>query len=553
MDFDLGKLVRDSFLANNQVLVLVGSELYAMQEAVSEAAKGLCNEKRQVDVLCHDPLASFHRPGFPLTGGGNAYREPLVALTAMMSSFADNRADLDDLVDDQGPLIVPENPMICVLKGWEGRLFPVGAGGLPNDLLVQAFRNTLSGNLCSPIYSNKDDDNGKPIVQRGSRLLVLLCATYVPNPLMPELKPIYVPLPDRQRLSGVATQAVRHIKGDADPDEAAEGIVRSLIGMTYQDADEAVALALVEHGGCVMPEMLGTIERRKALSISGINGLTYIPRERIEASERLPGYEALDEFLLDCMAISPEKAAEHSMSPLKGFLLVGRPGTGKTVASMMAAKRLRRPLVIWNIGESQGSLLGDSEANARKAIQICQSLEAFVLLDDFDKAGAGASATGGYQGDGGTFGRMIQMLLTEMALPTNKAVWAMTANVGQRIPPERSRAGRLDERFFVAAPNEGTRLSVLSYHILKRRFSLEGVPGVVGKKEDPKYHIEHLEKGLAQLASDSVTGDWTGSELEGLVVAAGRKAIRAGTFKLDGAWMVDTAKKTTPIDRKSVV
>jgi hypothetical protein len=198
---------------------------------------------------------------------------------------------------------------------------------------------------------------------------------------------------------------------------------------------------------------------------------------------------------------------------------------GKATASLMG-----RILLLWNLGESQGSLVGDSEANTRRAIQIAQAMHAVILLDDVDKAGvkaaSGASETAI---EGGPFGRMIQMLLTEMSSENNNAIWIFTCNRINNLPPELIRPGRMDERFFVQRPDSETRERILRTHIEKRLWPIGD------------------EKMIGLLSDDTTTQGWTGAELEDLVAKASIHALTNGRKELDYRWMMQQGKVTTPM------
>jgi SpoVK/Ycf46/Vps4 family AAA+-type ATPase len=289
-----------------------------------------------------------------------------------------------------------------------------------------------------------------------------------------------------------------------------------------------------------MPNMLSTIERQKARVVANVPGLLYYPRDQIEKSEYLPGYEALHDFLRDCMDIPEDLALKHNLRPLRGFLVVGIPGTGKTVTMLQSARMLGKSLFIWSPGESLGMYVGQGEERTRMVLDILDANNAVCGLDDLDKAGANTSQ--GFQGDGGVFSRMMNMVLTKMSDPASKITWIMTANRVQALPPELIRQGRLDERFRVDLPNAATRANILRYHIARLNFPT-----------DQFVELLVSSKGTSEAVMDIAnnTKNWTGSELEGLVTAYARKALRARSDVLDIKAMArrlkDPKRKIVPL------
>ena len=270
-----------------------------------------------------------------------------------------------------------------------------------------------------------------------------------------------------------------------------------------------------------------------AIAIAGVPGLTYVPKKLI-TNINLPGYEAASDFIRERLSISPELALSHNIQRLRGIALAGGPGTGKTMFGMSVAKTANRMLLIWSLGETQGGIVGQTEANARRAINIIQATEAAVLVDDLDKSGA-SQATSGHTGDGGVFSRLINMLLTEMSSPDNRALWIFTMNRLANVPPELLRDGRVDRRFAVMSPDEITRANILRVHCDKRKMDTSNAKDA---------------QGILDVAR--ICEDFVGAELEALVNHGAIRALAANTDKLDWEWMTDQASGITPLRKQEV-
>jgi SpoVK/Ycf46/Vps4 family AAA+-type ATPase len=125
------------------------------------------------------------------------------------------------------------------------------------------------------------------------------------------------------------------------------------------------------------------------------------------------------------------------------------------------------PLLKLDVGRIFGSLVGQSEENIRRAIDVSESVAPCILwADELEKGFAGAS--GGGVSDGGTMARVFSTFLTWMQEKTAPVFLMATANDVTKLPPEMLRKGRFDEIFFVDLPDGPEREEILAIHLKKR-------------------------------------------------------------------------------------
>ena len=106
------------------------------------------------------------------------------------------------------------------------------------------------------------------------------------------------------------------------------------------------------------------------------------------------------------------------------------------------------------MGSLYGSLVGASEANVRQALRIADAMSPCILFcDELDK---GLSGVGG-QGDSGVSTRLFGTLLTWLAEHESDVFFIGTANDISKLPPEFTRAERLDGVFFLDVPTTSER------------------------------------------------------------------------------------------------
>jgi SpoVK/Ycf46/Vps4 family AAA+-type ATPase len=162
-------------------------------------------------------------------------------------------------------------------------------------------------------------------------------------------------------------------------------------------------------------------------------------------------------------AFSDEARAYGTPMP-KGLLLVGVPGTGKSLACKTLAKLWKLPLIRIDVGALMGSLVGQSEANVRQALAIAESAApCIVWLDELEKGLSGLQSSGA--SDGGTTARVFGTFLTWMQERTSPVYVVATSNDIQALPAELLRAGRFDDIVFVDLPNPIEREEIWRIHL----------------------------------------------------------------------------------------
>jgi SpoVK/Ycf46/Vps4 family AAA+-type ATPase len=184
-----------------------------------------------------------------------------------------------------------------------------------------------------------------------------------------------------------------------------------------------------------------------------------------------------------------EPGNEHLPKP-KALLLVGIPGTGKSLSCKAAASIFGWPLIRLDISALKGSLVGESERKMRQATATIDAFgKAVVWMDEVEKTFAGVKSSGST--DGGTTSAMFGHFLTWMQETASPVLVMATANNIQELPPEFLRAGRFDAMFFVDVPTSQERLEVI--RIMNQRYG----------SEIPEEYCQQLN-------------GWTGAEIEQL-------------------------------------
>ncbi|MDB4794463.1 AAA family ATPase, partial [Pirellulaceae bacterium] len=160
--------------------------------------------------------------------------------------------------------------------------------------------------------------------------------------------------------------------------------------------------------------------------------------------------------------------------------------TGKSAFAKALGKETGRPTLVMDIGRLMGGLVGQTESNVRRALEIVDAMApAILFIDELEKALSGTGNGG--RTDSGVSTRMLGSLLTWLSDHTSNVFVVATANDIAQMPPELTRAERFDGIFFCDLPAQSERLAI--WHIWMSHFVIDPVDGIPEDK------------------------DWTGSEI----------------------------------------
>lgn len=178
------------------------------------------------------------------------------------------------------------------------------------------------------------------------------------------------------------------------------------------------------------------------------------------------GMDALKKWLDDRRPLfaDPDAAEEFGARAPKGMLLVGPPGTGKSLVSKATAGGLSIPLIRLDFGKVFSKFVGESEQRLQDALDMVAGMGRIVLfVDEIDKGLGGSSSNL----DGGTSRRVLGKFLTWMQEENKEAFVVMSANSVAGLPPEMSRKGRIDQIFSTDLPGSRDRREILDVHFNK--------------------------------------------------------------------------------------
>ena len=216
-----------------------------------------------------------------------------------------------------------------------------------------------------------------------------------------------------------------------------------------------------------------------------------------EDMKHVGGMENLKEWVSKRANCYSEEAKAHGIEAPKGFVVLGPPGSGKSLIAKSVASELNVPLIRLDFGKVFSSLVGSSEGRMRKALKDVEAMSPAILLADEVDKGLGGIGGGG---DSGTSNRVLGSFLTWLNDNTSQVFVVMTANNIDNLPPELLRRGRLDQIFATGLPDESEKLAILKIHLSKRGWS-----DALSTKESQQV-VKHM-KGFVGAEIESVVKD----------------------------------------------
>ena len=306
------------------------------------------------------------------------------------------------------------------------------------------------------------------IAGKQQRTFVVVLSPVVQIPV--ELEKLFVvlehPLPDREQLQRIARDLTSDRPEDLPKGDDLERVLDAAAGLTRYEAEGAFALSLTRHNAFV-PQAVWDL---KAQTLKKNNLLRL--HQGKESFESLGGLPNLKNFCR--RALQPNKFVKP-----RGVLLLGVPGSGKSCFAKALGNETGRPTLVLDMGSLYGSLVGATEANVRQALRIADAMAPCVLFtDELDKGLAGV----GGQGDSGVSTRLFGTLLTWLADHDSDVFFVGTANDISKLPPEFTRAERLDAVFFLDVPNVAEKDL-----IWKMYRALFGIPEQYARPDDTSW------------------------------------------------------------------
>lgn len=220
--------------------------------------------------------------------------------------------------------------------------------------------------------------------------------------------------------------------------------------------------------------------------------------------------ETLNEAIIDPLE-RPDLYEQYGLGTVKGVLLHGPPGTGKTYVTRALAGKLDFNYIELEANDLTSSLVGEAADNVAEVFEVAKENQpCLVFLDEIDAITAERS--GGTQKTMSE-SQMITQFLTEMSsIGDTDVVFIAATNLPDEIDGAAWR--RFDKRIEVPPPDEDGRRAVLRKHLEDRPIDEDAINWTALGPLTEGYTPSDLELVVNEaarvaLAETDRTGDFT--------------------------------------------
>ena len=306
------------------------------------------------------------------------------------------------------------------------------------------------------------------------------------------------------------TLAQRLHEAGADFDRVLEQPVSPLLAfaMTYL-LPILIFVGLGQYMRKKLMEQAGGGKNSMAFGMGKSNAKVYVQSTKGIRFSDVAGEDEAKESLSEVVDYlhNPDKYTEAGASMPKGILLVGPPGTGKTMLAKAVAGEANVPFFSISGSEFVEMFVGMGASKVRDLFrQAKEKAPCIVFIDEIDAIGQKRSS-GGYGGNDERE-QTLNQLLTEMdGFEDNTGVIILAAtNRPESLDPALTRPGRFDRRVPVELPDLAGREAILKVHAKK-----------IKTAPDVDFHT------IARMAAGA-----SGAELANIINEAALRAVRSG-------------------------
>ena len=184
--------------------------------------------------------------------------------------------------------------------------------------------------------------------------------------------------------------------------------------------------------------------------------------------ENIGGLTKLKEWITAMRIRFTERAREYAnLEPPNGLLLAGVPGCGKSEIGKAISYEWGFNVLRVDASDLKGSLVGESEAKARKLLDTAKAAAPIIVFIDEAEKLLGASDG---VNDGGAHDAVLGQFLSFMQDDDSGVFFVFTANKMEKFPPEL--IDRFEGRFFVDLPSSVEREAILKIHLTARNWGM---------------------------------------------------------------------------------
>jgi SpoVK/Ycf46/Vps4 family AAA+-type ATPase len=401
---------------------------------------------------------------------------------------------------------------VCIFERFD--LLHEKINGIPT--LASALRNLIR------------DFDSNPVMFRNSMIVCFCNSTAKIDKDVLDHSQVYrvVGCTDKERAREVekAIRGRREAKKWIPSNVNIRAIVDAGSGLTKIQFTTALVMAFAEQK--LTPEYIASA-KKLILEASGI-GKIITPEDSLDPA-KIGGYDEVKDILrtIARKVLNKDKAKKLGCANIRGILLFGYPGVGKTLLCKALGKMISRVIVSISSGDIFTKWYGESANKIRKIIDTVEGAGAVLFIDEIE-AIVGSRSNG--QGQHEETARTLGELLRYLGDYERKAMIVATTNRPDMLDFAIKRAGRFDKLIYISLPNEDARREIFKVHtnnpIDHPKVSL-----------DEDYDLEALVE---------ITEDFSGAEIAQVVKDACDYAFEDKSKTVTQAHFVEAVESNRP-------
>ena len=268
-------------------------------------------------------------------------------------------------------------------------------------------------------------------------------------------------------------------------------------------------LIFIGLGQYMSKKLMDKVGGKNSMSFGKSNAKIYVQSTQGIHFSDVAGEDEAKENLAEIVDYlhNPKKYTEAGASMPKGLLLVGPPGTGKTMLAKAVAGEANVPFFSISGSEFVEMFVGMGASKVRDLFkQAKEKAPCIVFIDEIDAVGQKRNS--GSMGGNDEREQTLNQLLTEMdGFEGNTGVIILAAtNRPESLDPALTRPGRFDRRVPAELPDLAGREAILEVHAKK-----------IKTAGDVNFHT------IARMAAGA-----SGAELANIINEAALRAVRNG-------------------------
>lgn len=288
----------------------------------------------------------------------------------------------------------------------------------------------------------------------------------IPYPRLPELEAIA-----KAEMAACLARTQRSVDLPRILQESCR-LATCLVGLTHSAARDALRDTLAPDA-LDFQGAFALLQSRKAEQLRRELAMNVLDTTHVEEPIGL-------DYLVDYLLMAQAKMRLTGPARAKGILLIGPPGTGKTMLARTIGHLVKLPVVEFRIAALMNSYLGETEQRFARAFATLEAMSPnIVFIDELEKAFGDSS-----ERDGGTMMRVTGSLLSWLSdnpypnfiIGTSNSL-ARMGEIGQTM----TRSERFDAAFFVDVPGQAARRRMLARWLQEKMADFEDVAATLAQ------------------------------------------------------------------------